>query len=72
MALKVLERVALNCSSNHPDTARLLQLMNPITQCLIYNGDMGSHDTDRILRQLQSWQGSRRISIGAFDPSDAN
>ena len=72
MALGVLERVASDCSSKHPDTARLLQLMNPIMQCLIYNGDIGSHDTDGILRQLQAWQESRRVSTGDFDPWDTN
>ena len=45
MTLDVLERVASECSSKHPDTASLLQLLNSMTNCLLYSGDYGGYDT---------------------------
>lgn len=72
MTLGVLERVASECSYKQPETARLLQLMNPIMHCLLYNGDIGSHGTDRILHQLHAWEGSRSVSTRDLHPWDTS
>ena len=66
MTLDVLERIALDSSSKHPNTASLLQLLNSITKCLLYGGDYGGHDTDRILHQLHAWQGLGPFRVETF------
>ncbi|KAJ5768704.1 hypothetical protein N7520_003263 [Penicillium odoratum] len=59
ITITTLEQIATNCILTLPCAMRLLQLMNPIAQALLYNWDCRSVDTKSVLGQLHVWQETR-------------